>query len=75
MSSEAPTPGPGQPEVVLAKWSDSFFAWMKYYNNELDQKGRAVDEKEILELLGEVKKSIEDSLKMLEESNLGGPAK
>ena len=48
---------------------------MKYYNNELDQKGRAVDEKEILELLGEVKKSIEDSLKMLEESNLGGPAK
>ena len=28
MSSEAPTPGPGQPEVVLAKWSDRFFAWL-----------------------------------------------
>jgi hypothetical protein len=51
------------------------YSWMKYYNNELDQKGRAVDEKEALELLGEVKKSIKSSLKMLEESNLGGPAK
>lgn len=28
MSSEVPTPGPGQPEVVLAKWSDRFFAWL-----------------------------------------------
>lgn len=51
------------------------YSWMKYYNNELDQKGRAVDEKEALELLGEVKKSIDDSLRMLEEANPGGPAK
>ncbi|MGI0020286.1 MAG: RDD family protein [Nitrososphaera sp.] len=28
MSSEAPAPSPGQPEVVLAKWSDRFFAWL-----------------------------------------------
>ncbi|MGI0020283.1 MAG: hypothetical protein ACREAY_07410 [Nitrososphaera sp.] len=45
------------------------YSWMKYYNNELDQKGRAVEEKEALELLGEVKKSIENSLNMLESSS------
>lgn len=28
MSSEIPTPSPSQPEVVLAKWSDRFFAWL-----------------------------------------------
>ena len=46
------------------------YSWMKFYNNELEQKGRAVNEKEALELLGEVKKSIEASLKMLQESNI-----
>ena len=28
MSSEAPAPNPSQPEIVLAKWSDRFFAWL-----------------------------------------------
>lgn len=46
------------------------YSWMKYYNNELEQKGRAIDEKEALELLSEVKKSIEASLQMLKESDL-----
>jgi hypothetical protein len=47
------------------------YSWMKYYNNELEQKGRAIDEKEALELLNEVKKSIEASLQMLKKSGLG----
>lgn len=46
------------------------YSWMKYYNNELEQKGGAIDEKEALELLDEVKKSIEASLQMLQESGL-----
>jgi hypothetical protein len=46
------------------------YSWMKYYNNELEQKGGAIDEKEALELLNEVKKTIEASLKMLKESDL-----
>ncbi|MEW5841350.1 hypothetical protein [Nitrososphaera sp.] len=44
------------------------YSWMKYYNNELEQrgvKGGSDGEREVLEVLGEVKKSIEQSLKML----------
>lgn len=42
------------------------YSWMKYYNNEIEQWERPDDyEKETFEILGEVKKSIEQSLEML----------
>jgi hypothetical protein len=44
------------------------YSWMKYYNNELDQRGRSDEQRErdVLETLEEVKKSIEQSLAMLD---------
>lgn len=48
------------------------YSWMKSYNSELGQKGRATDEKEALDLLTEVKKSLENSLKMLKETDAKG---
>ncbi len=45
------------------------YSWMKYYNNELEQKQNGdSNEKEVLQILSEVKKSIGDSIKMLEDS-------
>lgn len=38
------------------------YSWMKYYNNELDQWKRSDDEKDILDILDEVKKSIAESI-------------
>jgi hypothetical protein len=44
------------------------YSWMKYYNNELEQWQKNDDnKKEALEILGEVKKSIAQSLDMLQE--------
>jgi hypothetical protein len=43
------------------------YSWMKYYNNEVEQKNGAGD-KAMLEILDEVKKSISQSLEMLRES-------
>lgn len=42
------------------------YSWMKYYNAELDiMKHGQKDEKQLVELLSEVRKSIEQSLKLL----------
>jgi hypothetical protein len=43
------------------------YSWMKYYNNELEQKQKAQDEAGVAEVLGEVKGSINQSLKLLKE--------
>lgn len=44
------------------------YSWMKYYNTELQQRGVIDNEKTILELLTEVKKTIESSLNVLKSS-------
>ena len=41
------------------------YSWMKYYNNELEEREKSDEEKEVVELLGEVRKSIENSLRIL----------
>jgi hypothetical protein len=41
------------------------YSWMKYYNNELEQWKKRDDEKDILEILHEVKKSIDNSITRL----------
>jgi hypothetical protein len=44
------------------------YSWMKYYNAELDiMKHGQKDEKQLVELLSDVRKSIEQSLKLLNE--------
>jgi hypothetical protein len=42
------------------------YSWMKYYNTELQQKNPLDNEKTLLDLLDEVKKSIDNSMKILE---------
>lgn len=44
------------------------YSWMKYYNNELEQNGNK-NEKVIIEVLGEVKSSVRQSLKHLQDGN------
>jgi len=46
------------------------YSWMKYYNTELEsmRHGQGKDEKQLVELLSEVRKSIEQSLKLLKET-------
>jgi hypothetical protein len=46
------------------------YSWMKYYNNELEQWEKNSSELTVLETLREVKASISQSLKLLEESKL-----
>ena len=41
------------------------YSWMKYYNTELQQKGPVDNEKTLKELLIEIKKTTESSLKIL----------
>jgi hypothetical protein len=46
------------------------YSWMKYYNTELEAMRHGQekkDEKELIELLSDVRKSIEQSLKLLKE--------
>lgn len=43
------------------------YSWMKYYNTELQQKSQVDNEKILKELLDEVKKSVEHSLKILKK--------
>ncbi|HXP52886.1 MAG TPA: hypothetical protein VN922_23270, partial [Bacteroidia bacterium] len=44
--------------------------WMKYYNSELDSSSdKVLDEKVLRELLDDVRKSINRSLKKLNETN------
>jgi len=46
------------------------YSWMKYYNNELEQRGNDDGEAVVMEILGEVKGSIGQSLELLKESRL-----
>ncbi len=45
------------------------YSWMKYYNNEIEQREKDDEEKTVLEVLEEVRKSINQSLLLLKESN------
>jgi len=44
------------------------YSWMRYYNTELHQRGVVGNEQTLLELLGEIKKTIESSLNVLKSS-------
>jgi hypothetical protein len=46
------------------------YSWMKYYNNELEQRQKGDGEAAVMEILGEVKESIGQSLKLLKETKL-----
>ncbi len=46
------------------------YSWMKYYNNEIEQREKDDEEKVVLEVLEEVRKSINQSLQLLKESSL-----
>lgn len=46
------------------------YSWMKYYNNEIEQREKDDEEKVVLEVLEEVRKSINQSLQLLKEGNL-----
>lgn len=46
------------------------YSWMKYYNNELEQREKNSSKTGVLETLHEVKDSIRQSLKLLEEHKL-----
>jgi hypothetical protein len=48
----------------LIKNFEHSYSWMKYYNTELQQRGVTGNEQTILELLGEIKKTIESSQTM-----------
>lgn len=43
------------------------YSWMKYYNNELEQRESSKGDGAVTEILDEVKSSINQSLKLLEE--------
>ena len=49
----------------LIKNLEHTYSWMKYYNTELQQKGPVDNEKTLKELLSEIKKTTESSLKIL----------
>jgi hypothetical protein len=44
------------------------YSWMKYYNSELESSNRNLDEKVVKELLEDVRKSIDKSLRKLREA-------
>ena len=44
------------------------YSWMRYYNTELHQRGVVGNEQTLLELLGEIQKTIESSLNVLKPS-------
>lgn len=46
------------------------YSWMKYYNNELEQREKSDGEAEVLGTLNEVKGTIGQSLKLLKEIKL-----
>ena len=45
------------------------YSWMKYYNSELESNNRTLDEKVVKELLEDVRKSIDKSLRKLREAD------
>ena len=46
------------------------YSWMKYYNNEVEQRSRNDGENEIAETLGEVRESIRRSIEKLKKVNV-----
>jgi hypothetical protein len=46
------------------------YSWMKYYNNELEQREKNDGEQAVLETLNEVKGSINQAIRLLQESRL-----
>jgi hypothetical protein len=46
------------------------YSWMKYYNNELEQWERSKGDGVVMETLNQVRGSVSQSLKLLEESKL-----
>lgn len=46
------------------------YSWMKYYNNELEQREKSDAEAGVVEILNEVKGSIDQSLQLLEKSKI-----
>ena len=44
------------------------YSWMRYYNTELQQRGHVGNEQTLLELLGEIKKTIESSQSLFKQS-------
>lgn len=52
-------------QFEIIKNLEHTYSWMKYYNTELQQKGAGGNEQTIKEVLEEVKKTVESSLKML----------
>jgi hypothetical protein len=46
------------------------YSWMKYYNNELEQREKNDREAAVMEILNDVKGTINQSLKLLKESKL-----
>lgn len=45
------------------------YSWMKYYNSELESSNRNLDEKVVIELLEDVRKSINKSITKLGEAD------
>jgi len=43
------------------------YSWMRYYNTELQQRGHVGNEQTLLELLGEIKKTIESSQSLFKQ--------
>ncbi len=52
-------------QFEIIKDLEHTYSWMKYYNTELQQKGISGNEQTIKEVLDEVKKTAESSLKIL----------
>lgn len=52
-------------EFELIQNLEHTYSWMKYYNTELQQKGTTGNEQTIKDLLGEIRKTVELSLRML----------
>ncbi len=46
------------------------YSWMKYYNNELEQREKSDSDGAVMDTLNEVKGSINQSLKLLEECKI-----
>jgi hypothetical protein len=45
------------------------YSWMKYYNSKLESSNRTLDEKVVKELLEDARKSIDNSLRKLRETD------
>lgn len=57
-------------QFELFKKLQHTYSWMKYYNTELDQRQKTESDSQILDTIGEVRKSIEESISLLTRTNL-----